>query len=56
VLYYKHLMVLNGDSEYGLHFNDSDALTESQRSYVEMQYRLFKTWYADWALQLETVA
>jgi 4-hydroxy-tetrahydrodipicolinate synthase len=56
VLYYKHLMVLNGDSAYSLHFNDSDALTESQRSYVEAQYTLFKTWYADWALQPETAA
>jgi 4-hydroxy-tetrahydrodipicolinate synthase len=56
VLYYKHLMVLNGDSAYGLHFNESDALTESQRSYVETQYTLFKTWYADWALQSDTAA
>ncbi|MEQ3679266.1 dihydrodipicolinate synthase family protein [Pseudophaeobacter sp.] len=56
VLYYKHLMVLNGDSAYSLHFNDSDALTESQRSYVETQYTLFKTWYADWALQSDTAA
>ncbi|MEP0155617.1 dihydrodipicolinate synthase family protein [Pseudophaeobacter sp.] len=56
VLYYKHLMVLNGDSAYSLHFNESDALTESQRSYVETQYTLFKTWYADWALQPDTAA
>lgn len=56
VLYYKHLMVLNGDSAYGLHFNESDALTESQRSYVETQYTLFKTWYAEWALQPDTAA
>ncbi|MEP1496958.1 dihydrodipicolinate synthase family protein [Pseudophaeobacter sp.] len=56
VPYYKHLMVLNGDSAYSLHFNESDALTESQRSYVETQYTLFKTWYADWALQPDTAA
>lgn len=56
VLYYKHLMVLNGDSAYSLHFNESDALSESQRSYVETQYTLFKTWYADWALQPDTAA
>ena len=56
VLYYKHLMVLNGGSAYRLHFNESDALTESQRSYVETQYTLFKTWYADWALQPDTAA
>lgn len=51
VLYYKHLMVLNGDSEYSLHFNESDALTDSQRNYVEAQYTLFKTWYAAWSAQ-----
>ena len=56
VLYYKHLMVLNGNSAYSLHFNESDALTESQRSYVETQYTLFKTWYAHWALQPDTAA
>ncbi|MDX1486823.1 MAG: dihydrodipicolinate synthase family protein, partial [Acidiferrobacterales bacterium] len=28
VLYYKHLMVLNGDSEYALHFNETDVLSD----------------------------
>lgn len=51
VLFYKHLMVLNGDSEYTLHFNESDALTDAQRNYVEAQYSLFKTWYASWKTQ-----
>ncbi len=49
VLYYKHLMVLNGDAEYTLHFNETDALSDSQKAYVENQYAMFKTWYADWA-------
>ena len=49
VLYYKHLMVLNGDAEYTLHFNETDALTDSQRNYAEAQYALFRAWYADWA-------
>ncbi|MCR4267009.1 dihydrodipicolinate synthase family protein [Nitratireductor sp. ZSWI3] len=49
VLYYKHLMVLNGDSEYTLHFNETDALTDAQRNYVETQYALFRSWYADWS-------
>ncbi|MFN3548272.1 MAG: dihydrodipicolinate synthase family protein [Mesorhizobium sp.] len=49
VLYYKHLMVLNGDAEYTLHFNETDALTDSQRNYAETQYALFRAWYADWA-------
>ncbi|MGX1020499.1 dihydrodipicolinate synthase/N-acetylneuraminate lyase [Pseudomonas sp. Y3 TE3536] len=49
VLYYKHLMVLNGDQEYTLHFNESDALSDAQRRYAEQQYALFRTWYADWS-------
>lgn len=51
VLYYKHLMVLNGDTEYTLHFNETDALTDAQRNYIEAQYQLFKDWYADWSRQ-----
>lgn len=53
VLYYKQLMVLNGDSAYELHFNASDALSEAQRRYVETQYALFREWYAQWSTQLE---
>ncbi|MBB3997117.1 dihydrodipicolinate synthase family protein [Aureimonas pseudogalii] len=49
VLYFKHMMVLKGYGEYALHFNESDALSESQRGYVEAQLRLFDTWYADWS-------
>lgn len=52
VLYYKHLMVLNGDAEYTLHFNETDALTPAQKGYVEAQYRLFKDWYAEWSKTL----
>ncbi len=48
VLYYKHLMVLNGDLEYRLHFNETDMLSDAQRNYTEAQYKLFKDWYADW--------
>lgn len=49
VLYYKHLMVLEGYGEYALHFNADDALSPSQKRYVEDQHRLFKIWYTDWA-------
>ncbi|PVA10352.1 dihydrodipicolinate synthase family protein [Pelagivirga sediminicola] len=49
VLYYKHLMVLQGDAEYALHFNETDALSDSQRGYAEAQLDLFKAWYADWS-------
>ncbi|MBL8832858.1 MAG: dihydrodipicolinate synthase family protein [Rhodospirillales bacterium] len=48
VLYYKYLMVLAGHPEYALHFNKDDALSESQRNYVETQWTRFKTWYASW--------
>ncbi|MBP0616791.1 dihydrodipicolinate synthase family protein [Jiella mangrovi] len=49
VLFYKYLMVLNGDAEYTLHFNETDALTSAQQAFVETQYAQFKAWYADWA-------
>ena len=51
VLFYKHLMVLNGEEEYRLHFNETDALSDSQRHYVEAQYALFRSWFDDWAAQ-----
>ena len=49
VLFYKHLMVLNGDTEYTLHFNETDALSDAQRNYAEAQYALFRSWYANWS-------
>lgn len=48
VLYYKHLMVLEGDDEYERHFNPADALSKSQRAFIEDQWRLFKDWWAEW--------
>ncbi|CAN7702449.1 dihydrodipicolinate synthase family protein [Neorhizobium sp. LjRoot104] len=48
VLFFKHMMVLKGDKEYTLHFNETDSLSESQRRYVETQLNLFETWYAEW--------
>ncbi|ATN36673.1 dihydrodipicolinate synthase family protein (plasmid) [Rhizobium sp. ACO-34A] len=49
VLFFKHMMVLKGDAEYTLHFNETDALTDSQRGYVEAQFKLFNNWYAEWS-------
>ncbi|KWE34686.1 dihydrodipicolinate synthase family protein [Burkholderia territorii] len=49
VLYYKYLMVLNGDKEYTLHFNETDVLSDAQRNYAEAQYTLFRNWYANWS-------
>ncbi|MBP4044012.1 dihydrodipicolinate synthase family protein [Chromobacterium violaceum] len=51
VLYYKHLMVLNGDREYALHFNETDALSDAQRCYAETQYALFREWYRNWSAE-----
>ncbi|WP_040440633.1 dihydrodipicolinate synthase family protein [Roseibium aggregatum] len=56
VLYYKHLMVLNGEDEYRLHFNETDALSDAQRNYAEAQYELFRTWYADWSTKGGVIA
>ncbi|NVM75780.1 4-hydroxy-tetrahydrodipicolinate synthase [Duganella sp. SG902] len=52
VLFYKYLMVLNGDTEYTLHFNASDELSASQRRYAETQYALFRGWYANWSKEV----
>ncbi|KAB1115072.1 dihydrodipicolinate synthase family protein [Neorhizobium galegae] len=49
VLFFKHMMVLKGDREYTLHFNETDALSDSQRGYVEAQFTLFNNWYAEWS-------
>jgi len=52
VLYYKYLLVLNGQKEYTLHFNETDVLTDAQRNYAENQYQLFRTWYAAWSKEV----
>jgi 4-hydroxy-tetrahydrodipicolinate synthase len=42
VLYYKYLMVLEGNAEYAYSINVSDALSPSQREFTRMQWQLFK--------------
>jgi len=49
VLFYKYLMVLEGNPEYELHFCATDALSASQKHYAETQLKLFKAWYRDWS-------
>jgi 1-pyrroline-4-hydroxy-2-carboxylate deaminase len=49
ILYFKHMLVLRGETEYTLHFNETDELTPSQRGYVEQQLARFDAWYADWS-------
>jgi len=48
VLYYKHLMVLEGNPEYQHHFNRSDALSTSQRAFLEAQWQQFRNWWDNW--------
>ncbi len=56
VLYYKHLLVLNGEEEYSLHFNETDVLSDAQRNYCEQHYNLFKSWFTDWVRQGGVIA
>ena len=49
VLYYKRLMVLGGDSNYELQFNETDKLSVSQNAYAEAQLKLFQDWWKNWA-------
>ncbi len=48
VLYYKDLMVLEGNPEYAHHFNKSDALSGSQRAFLEDQWKTFRNWWQAW--------
>jgi 4-hydroxy-tetrahydrodipicolinate synthase len=48
VLYYKYLMVLEGNPEYEHHFIESDGLSTTQREFVRMQWQLFKNWWSQW--------
>ncbi|MFT4131465.1 dihydrodipicolinate synthase family protein [Labrys sp. (in: a-proteobacteria)] len=49
VLFFKHMMVVKGDKEYALNFNETDVLSDSQCGYAETQLKLFDTWYAQWS-------
>ncbi len=48
VLHYKHLMVLEGHPEYGLHVNPDDALSPSQAAFTRAQWTLFREWWSRW--------
>lgn len=56
VLFFKYLLVLNGEPEYRLHFNETDELNDAQRRYCESQYALFKAWFRDWSKQGGVIA
>ncbi|WP_151718978.1 dihydrodipicolinate synthase family protein [Gemmobacter serpentinus] len=53
VLFFKHMMVLKGNPEYKLHFNETDELSPSQRGFIETQLALFDAWFADWSAKTE---
>ncbi len=48
VLYYKYLLVLLGDHDYELHFNQTDQLSRSQKGFAEAQLKLFQQWWRTW--------
>ena len=49
VLYYKHLMVLEGHSEYQHQLYASDQLSDSQRAFLTQQWELFRKWWDNWS-------
>lgn len=48
VLYYKHLMVLEGHPEYEFQINKADRLSASQKEFITNQWRQFKSWWSNW--------
>ena len=48
VLYYKYLLVLQGDDEYRHHFNKTDELSPSQQKFAAAQLKLFQKWWNNW--------
>ncbi|MEO2028835.1 MAG: dihydrodipicolinate synthase family protein [Fuerstiella sp.] len=48
VLFYKYLLVLLGDADFELHFNESDELSPSQKVFAETQLNRFLEWWGNW--------
>ncbi len=48
VLYYKHLMVLEGNEEYRYQLNPADRLSATQQAWLESQWRRFRSWWERW--------
>jgi len=48
VLYYKHLMVLEGDDNYQHHLNPTDTLSPQQQAHLEREWRQFRGWWSSW--------
>jgi len=48
VLYYKRLMVLEGNSAYEHQIYADDKLTASQQAHLDSQHTLFRNWWNSW--------
>ena len=48
VLYYKHLMVLEGNAEYAHQLNKTDKMAPSQKAFIEQSWRQFREWWSNW--------
>jgi 4-hydroxy-tetrahydrodipicolinate synthase len=48
VLYYKHLMVLEGHGEYKHQLNSSDQLNPPQKAFLEQSWKQFRAWWDNW--------
>lgn len=49
VLYYKHLMVLEGHAAYEHQIYQTDALSPSQKAFIEQHWKRFRAWWSSWA-------
>ena len=48
VLYYKALMVLEGNSAYQHQINSSDQLSSGQFAFLKEQWQQFRNWWSSW--------
>ena len=48
VLYYKHLMVLEGNLEFSNNLCETDSLSVAQREFVEAAWWSFHRWWENW--------
>jgi 4-hydroxy-tetrahydrodipicolinate synthase len=48
VLFYKRLMVLEGNPEYRHHINRRDVLSPAQEALLETQWQKFRDWWQAW--------
>lgn len=48
VLYYKRLMVLEGNENYQYQIYSDDQLSLSQQAHIDSQFTLFKSWWNSW--------